>query len=177
EKPRPLQGGERISEMYLQSLRDRESLWQFRMTPSELLELARVLRLPSVIRTEGRHKFTAIEALGLTCARLRSSGDLYELVSKFDRSAAAISEIVTWVIIFIDEKWGHLLEFDHEHLLSPHNLEKYAEAVHKRGSPLTGVWGFIDCTIRRICRPSHWQRQAYNGHKKHHALKFQAVML
>lgn len=137
------------------------------MTPSELLELARVLQLVSEIRTEGGHKFTATEALGLTCAHLCSSGDLYELVSKFDRSAAAISEIVTWVVIFVDKKWGHLLEFDHKHLLSPHNLEKHAKAVHESGSPLTGVWGF----------PSRWQWQAYNGHKKYHALKFQAIML
>jgi hypothetical protein len=42
---------------------------------------------------------------------------------------------------------------------------------------VTGVCGFINCTIRRICRPSHWQWQAYNCHKKYHALKFQAVML
>ncbi|KAG1849650.1 hypothetical protein DFJ58DRAFT_611020, partial [Suillus subalutaceus] len=175
--PRPHQGGERISETYLRSMRDRESLWQFQMTASELLELAQALRLPDEIRTDMGHKFTAIEALCLTCARLRSAGDLYELVSKFDRSAAGISEIVNWVIIFIDEKWGHLLDFDQEHLLSRPNLEKYARAVHESGAPLTGIWGFIDCTIRRICRPSHWQRQAYNGHKKYHALKFQAVML
>ncbi|OAX30761.1 hypothetical protein K503DRAFT_174971 [Rhizopogon vinicolor AM-OR11-026] len=139
------------------------------MTAPELFELVRALCLPDEIRTEGRHKFAAIEALCLTCARLRSAGVLYELVSRFDRSAAAVSEIVTWVLIFVNGRWGHLLDFDHEHLLSPPNLEKYEHAVHESGpgAPLTGVWGFIDCTIRRICRPSHWQRQAYNDHKKH----------
>jgi hypothetical protein len=45
------------------------------------------------------------------------------------------------------------------------------------GAPLETVWGFIDCTIRHIAKPSKWQRAAYNGHKKFHALKFQAIML
>lgn len=77
----------------------------------------------------------------------------------------------------MDDRWSHLLEFDNDFLLSPKNLEKYAAAVYQAGAPLDGVWGFIDCTIRAICRPSKWQRAAYSGHKKFHALKFQALML
>jgi hypothetical protein len=53
----------------------------------------------------------------------------------------------------------------------------YANTIHRAGAPLQGVWGFIDCTIRRIARPSQWQRVAYSGHKKYHALKFQAIIL
>jgi nuclease HARBI1 len=34
---------------------------------------------------------------------------------------------------------------------------------------------FVDGTVRPICRPSRRQKQAYNGHKRIHALKFQAV--
>lgn len=45
------------------------------------------------------------------------------------------------------------------------------------GAPLNSVWGFIDCTIRQMCRPRYWQRAVYNGHKKFHALKFQVIML
>jgi len=56
-----------------------------------------------------------------------------------------------------NERWSHLLDFDHTHLLSSANLERYARAIHERGAP--------------VCS------QAYNGHKKFHALKFQAVML
>lgn len=69
------------------------------------------------------------------------------------------------------------MDFDLTHLLSPLNLKKYVAAVHDAGAPLSGIWGFIDCTIRWIACPSQWQRVAYNGHKKFHALKFQAIML
>lgn len=193
---RPDQAGERISFQWLQTLRQGECVWRFRyvcsiclvlsgllivtccrVSADELIEMAEVLGLPEIIITPGRHSFDPIEALGLTLARFRTAGDQYELSLLYNRSQAAISEIVNWVVTFVDNSWSHLLDFDHEYLLSPPNLEKYAAAIHRAGAPLTGVWGFIDCTIRRICRPSKWQRAAYNGHKKFHALKFQAIML
>ena len=34
---------------------------------------------------------------------------------------------------------------------------------------------FVGGTVRQTCRPSHDQRIVYNGHKRTHALKFQAV--
>jgi hypothetical protein len=49
--------------------------------------------------------------------------------------------------------------------------------THWEGAPLETVWGFIDCTILHIMKPSKWQCAAYNRHKKIHTLKFQAIML
>jgi hypothetical protein len=69
------------------------------------------------------------------------------------------------------------LDFDANGLLAPARLQEYASAIHAKGAPLDSVWGFLDCTIRGICRPSRWQRVAYNGYKKIHAIKFQAVKL
>lgn len=135
------------------------------------------LELPEFIRTNNGYIFDSVEALGLTLARFRSAGDEFHLVQQFDRSQSAISEIVNWVVQFVDDRWSHLLDFDKDSLLSPENLEKYAAAIHRAGAPLDGVWGFVDCTIRAICRPSRWQRAAYSGHKKYHALKYQALML
>ena len=139
--------------------------------------MVEALEIPPLIRTRNQYIFDSVEALALTLARFRSAGDQYDLSMRFNRSQSSISEIVNWVVTHVDERWQHLLEFDYKHLLSPANLETYAQAIHRTGAPLTGVWGFIDCTIRRICRPSMWQRAAYSGHKKFHALKFQAVML
>jgi hypothetical protein len=38
-------------------------------------------------------------------------------------------------------------------------------------------FGFIDGTVRPICRPKQNQKTVYNGHKRVHALKFQSVAL
>ena len=37
------------------------------------------------------------------------------------------------------------------------------------------VWGFIDGTLRKTFRPSHFQKLVYSGHKRCHGIKFQSV--
>ena len=56
-------------------------------------------------------------------------------------------------------------------------LQKYADTVHQTGAPLTNCFGFIDGTVRPICRPTRHQRVCYNGHKRFHSLKFQSVVV
>jgi hypothetical protein len=102
---------------------------------------------------------------------------MYQLSMQYDCSQTSISECVNELVEFLDEEWEHLLGCDEGHLLRPSELAQYADVIHHRGAPLKSVAGFIDCTIHRICHPTFWQRQAYNGHKKFHALKFQALML
>ena len=45
------------------------------------------------------------------------------------------------------------------------------------GVALDDCWGFVDGTVRPVCRPSENQRAIYNGHKRVHSIKFQAVVL
>ena len=59
--------------------------------------------------------------------------------------------------------------------LSTPNLQQPADAVHDAGAPLTNYFGFIDGTVRPICRPEEMQRVVYNGHRRVHALKFQSI--
>ncbi len=56
-------------------------------------------------------------------------------------------------------------------------MVQYAAAIQRAGTLMSTIWGFIDCTIRHIPRPTWGQKAAYNGYKKHHALKYQAVMI
>ncbi|KAA8892933.1 hypothetical protein FN846DRAFT_759777, partial [Sphaerosporella brunnea] len=39
----------------------------------------------------------------------------------------------------------------------------------------TGVWGFIDGTMRALCRPHKNQSSYYYGHRKCREIKFQVV--
>jgi hypothetical protein len=53
----------------------------------------------------------------------------------------------------------------------------YNELIREKcGGAMTHVWGFIDGTLRRICRPTNDQRVAYSGHKRCHGIKFQSVV-
>ncbi|CAB1100221.1 unnamed protein product [Ectocarpus sp. CCAP 1310/34] len=54
-------------------------------------------------------------------------------------------------------------------------IDDFCEAISSRGSPLLRCWGFLGGTIRKICSSGRWQRLYYNGWKRLHALKYQAV--
>jgi nuclease HARBI1 len=95
----------------------------------------------------------------------------------YNRSQSSLSEIINELCIYLDNHWSHLLDFDHHHLLSPANLARYSAAIYEAGAPQETIFAFIDCTFNQMCRPTWWQRQAYTGHKKYHALKFQALCL
>ena len=48
--------------------------------------------------------------------------------------------------------------------------------MHSKSHALENCWGFIDGTVRPICRPGENQKVVYNGHKRVHALKYQSVV-
>ena len=67
--------------------------------------------------------------------------------------------------------------WNNQPFLSPANLQLYVQAISRKESPLKNCFGFVDGTVRQISRPGDNQRVVYNGHKRVHALKFQAVVI
>lgn len=52
----------------------------------------------------------------------------------------------------------------------------YADLVYIRTGGMVGnIWGFIDATLRKTCRPFALQHLAYSGYKKCHGLKYQSI--
>jgi len=60
--------------------------------------------------------------------------------------------------------------------MDKHSLQEFSQAVYHKNAPIQNCWGFIDGTVRPMCRPSVNQKASYNGHKRCHALKYQAIM-
>ena len=60
--------------------------------------------------------------------------------------------------------------------LSPASLQSYADVIHNAGAPYTNCWGFVDGTVRPVCKPGNLQRLLYNWHKRLHAITFQSVI-
>ena len=78
---------------------------------------------------------------------------------------------------YIYELHGHrVLQWNLE-LLQPNNLQHFANAIAQKGAALHNCFGFVDGTVRPICRPGKNQRFVYNRHKRVHSLKFQSVTL
>lgn len=47
-------------------------------------------------------------------------------------------------------------------------LEEYAQPASHGGAAIKNCFGFIDGTVRPICRPDQNQREVSNGHNKVH---------
>ena len=77
----------------------------------------------------------------------------------------------------IYQEHNHRLTQWNNTLLNPPFVESYAHAIDSKGSPLPNCFGFIDGTVRPICRPEQNPRIFYNGHKRVHGLKYQSVVL
>lgn len=147
------------------------------MTASQLLEFINILKLPDFIQTPNCHCFSKLEALGLMMSHFWTGSDEMNLSTVYCQSQSAISEIINWVTIFLDDKWKHLLDWDHKYLLSHEKLQIYATAIHEKGAPIDTVFSWPDCTKHAICHPSRFQQMAYKRHDRIHCLKFQALVI
>lgn len=49
--------------------------------------------------------------------------------------------------------------------------------MHQKGAALDNCFGFVDGTVKAICRPGQMQKTVYNGYKRVHALKYQSLAL
>ena len=85
--------------------------------------------------------------------------------------------ITNTVLDCIYDLHGHRITHWNNAVMSSPQLQVYADAISEYEAPLENCFGFIDGTLRPICRPGQNQRVVYNGHKSVHALKFQSVAL
>ena len=76
-----------------------------------------------------------------------------------------------------ENHFHRLTSWNNQPFLSPANLQLYAQAISRKGSPLKNCFGFVDGTVRQISRPGDNQHLVYNDHKRVPALKFQAVVI
>ncbi|CAB3991852.1 Hypothetical predicted protein [Paramuricea clavata] len=121
---------------------------------------------------------SGIEGLCICLKRLAYPCRYSDLIYRFGKPPPVLSMIHNEVDDFIYNEHGHLVTRWNQHsILSPRNLQKYADAIHAKGAALDNCFGFVDGTVRPICRPKKLQRSVYNGHKRVHAIKFQSVSL
>ncbi|EUC67529.1 DDE family endonuclease [Rhizoctonia solani AG-3 Rhs1AP] len=143
-------------------------------TKSDLTKVRIALGVPETFSTSRRERFTGNEALAVLLSRLAYPCRLSDLQLRWGRSETALSRCINELGELLFHQWKHLFEF-RPLFYTPERLSHYAACIKAAGSPLDDIWGFIDGTIIDICRPETDQEIVYNGYKKHHALKFQAV--
>ena len=99
-----------------------------------------------------------------------------DMTPRFGRSKPEICLIVHTMLRYIYAQFEHLLSSFQQKWLHLDNLTEYAGAVHNKCHALDNCWGFIDETVRPICRPGENQRVVYNGRKRVHGLEYQSII-
>ena len=149
---------------------------EFRFSGQHLKRLLSVLQMPPRIKTKHQDNVCSLKALCLCLYRLSYPARLDRMAEEFKMSKSAISRVITAFIRHVTMSWDRLLYWDH-HRLTSSKLEQLAKiCAVENGYLCTRVFGFIDGTTHRICRPSRFQRSMYNGHKHEHCVKYQGVV-
>ena len=161
----------------LQEMDDAECKAEFRFAKMDIPLLAEALGIPEKFICHQGTRSEGIEGLCMLLKRLTYPCRYSDSIPRFGWPVPVLSMISNTVLDFIYNEHGHKITQWNNSLLNPANLEVYAAAISDKGAALDNCIGFIDGTVRPICRPGELQRIVYNGHKRVHALKFQSVTL
>ena len=126
--------------------------------------------------------FSAEICLLMVLYRFAFPSTLNKLEIMVGRSSSSCSRIVTHGVSLIYARFGtRLYEFDIQLVLQ--RIHLYQEAVSRKSkSAVETCFGFLDGTVHYTTRPrptntNNIQRACYNGHKRHHRLKFQSLVV
>ena len=160
----------------LRNLSEEDCVEMFRFLYEEIEVLAVALDLPEMMTATNGLRWSRVEGLCILLRRLAYPCRLSDLVHIFGRGVSDISRIANSVCLFIANRWRHLLlDFTAAPHFSPERLHSYAEAVQAK-CPLKNCIGFVDGTVRPMCRPIIEQKAFYNGKDRVHCIKFQSIV-
>ena len=109
----------------------------FRFEKRDIFNLKDVLHFPEEIITYNRLNDDATEAICILLKRVAYPCRYLDMVPRFARPVREMCVICNTVMSKLYEQWSCLpTSFDRE-LLSPANHQKYADAIHAKGAPLT----------------------------------------
>jgi hypothetical protein len=98
-----------------------------------------------------------------------------EMESYFSMRKSKISAVIS---TFMEAIYHLAVPYLSNPSLFKHRFAFYNSLIEKKsGLTNLGIWGFIDGTLRKTCRPHQFQRLLYSGHKRCHGVKFQSVVI
>ena len=160
----------------LDSLTDDECKSEFCFLKHDIYALVDVFNLPDITTCPNRFSVYSDEALCMLLRRFAYPCRYEDLVPRFGRPVPQLSMVVGEAMDLLHVQFGRLLSRLNQPWLSQAQLAQFSEAIYRKGAALDNCWGFIDGTVRPVCRPGENERVLYNGHKRVHAIKFQSVV-
>ena len=174
----------------LVTFNDKQFKKDFRFAKADIPKLLRVLQWPPVMYTVNRVVFSSEICLLMVLYRFAFPSTMNKFEVTFGVHHTACSHIVTRGVELLSAKFENRLT-DFDLVLVLQRLEMYKAAIHKKSKGVCqDCYALIDATLHQITRPcgagrrrrnirnqNNIQRAAYSGHKRHHGLKFQSVIV
>lgn len=143
-----------------------------RFDKAGIAQLINLLGIPDEYIMDNQSRVNGSEAFIIFLYRMVYPCRLTSLVPVFGRSNSMLSRIFNHVLNDLYERFNHkLTDIKHTYV----DLATLSTIVGNK-APLKNCIGFIDGTVRPICRPGVNQEVSFNGHKRVHAIKFQSVI-
>ena len=137
----------------LDDLCDDECKAEFRFLKNDIHLLKDVLQVPDEVVCYNRLVVDGIEALCVLLKRFAYPIRYSDMCPRFARPVPQFSIITNAMMDIIYNQHCHRLRNFNQAWLSPANLQTYADVIHEAGAPYTNCWGFVDGTVRPVCRP------------------------
>jgi hypothetical protein len=126
------------------------------------------------IKLENRYKLPFETCLMFLLYRLSVPRRIHPDMEKF--FGIRKSKISAALITFVDALYKVALPYLSNPAIFHHRFNLYSKLIFDKSNSVNNIWGFIDGTLRKTCRPIRYQRAAYSGHKRCHGIKFQSVI-
>ena len=160
------------STLHVSTISDEEALSLFRFTIPQVQQIIQCMNLPPTITTDNQMIIDTVDAMCLLLRRLTYPSRYIDLEFAFNIHETVISRIVSTMTDILIHKYDDFIELWPG--LTRARVAVYSAIVTNRFPVISNIWGFIDGTMRYICRPSRRQRDYYS-YKKQHAQKFQCI--
>ena len=162
------------------SLSNYECLINFRFCKDDICNVAKALNWPSNVTRTSRNGYGTNPLLATCIVLRRFAGPCrwIDLEEQFGKHSSQLSEIFWESLERFIETRGDLMTGEICSEFVAERAQLYSEAVHQKSNAMSNCIGFIDGTVIGISRPGGYRMQnvVYNGHKRKHALKYQAVV-
>lgn len=149
----------------------------FRFSREQFEQVLNAYQFPQYM-TVSKVKTCRWDILGVVLRRLAVPGPWSCHCDLFGRSVTALKLMFRAGLRHMFEKCRDRIQKPSRSFLTRERLLRYCDAITRKGGRYNRVFGFLDGTIYQLCRPGGetlWQRSIYNGHKRHHGLKWQGV--
>ena len=131
---------------------------ELRFKKDNIFRLAAALHLPEVFQYHNGVVVDIVEGLCIALKRFTYPCRYAGLTPRFGRPVSQLCMVANLVVDHLNDRLGYLLIDLDQPWLSRQCLKMFANASHNKGAALDSCWGFIDRTVRLICRSTQHQR-------------------